>query len=73
MFSQSNLIMNALYEDRKREVEQILRTRRAAGLYATPRNPATRQVAHWVGTRLIRWGQQLQARSAVTVQDVAVP
>ncbi|MEZ4677071.1 MAG: hypothetical protein R2932_22905 [Caldilineaceae bacterium] len=72
MISHSNLIMTALYEDRKREVEQIMRARRAAGLYSTPRSAAARQIAHWVGTRLIRWGQQLQGRAVVTVQDAVV-
>jgi len=69
MFPQSDLIMQALYEDRKREIEQILRARRAADLRATHQHEAVRKVVHWVGRRLIQWGQQLQAHADVSMQD----
>lgn len=69
MFPHSNLVMYALYADRQREIEHILRLRRAAGLRSRHQNKAAHQVAHWVGERLITWGQQLQAQAPVTTKD----
>jgi hypothetical protein len=72
MFPHSNLIMYALYDDRQREIERILRFRRAAGMRSTAHSGALRHVANWVGERLVAWGQQLQAQADVAAQDAIV-
>lgn len=72
MFPHSNLVMHALYEDRQREIQQILRARRAARLRPTAQSRAWRHAASWIGAQLVTWGQQLQARADVTTPDAIV-